>query len=208
MIKFSAMTPVRRARIACALGVVSVGIIGTGFFIASSVAASDLPLPVITSFGPAASSAAFTFTDSQPDVSFKCALDSAPFAACSSGVAYRGLSHGSHIFRVEAVSGARTSGSGDYTWQMGGTARPAAPRITSYPTDPSADTSPEFRLTDTSWPNVTFTCWLDSGKHTGCTGDTPTAEGKWQGENLTLGMHCFFAYATSKAGRTGPTTRY
>ena len=89
MIKFSAMMPVRRARIVGALAVVSAGIIGTGFFIASSVSASGLPLPVITSSGPAASSAAFAFTDSQADVSFKCALDSAPFAACASGIGYR-----------------------------------------------------------------------------------------------------------------------
>ena len=207
MIKFSAMTPVRRARIVCALAVVCVGIIGTGFFIAGSVAASGLPLPVITSSGPAASTAAFTFTDSQADVSFKCALDSAPFAACASGIGYRQLTQGSHTFRVEAVSGSTTSGVGDYTWWVGGKAEPAAPRLTSYPSDPSADASPKFTFTDSSWPNVSFTCWLDSGKHKNCTGNA-TVEGKRQFENVAAGMHCFSVYAASKAGRAGPTTRY
>lgn len=211
MIKFSAMMPVRRARIVGALAVVSAGIIGTGFFIASSVSASGLPLPVITSSGPAASSAAFAFTDSQADVSFKCALDSAPFAACASGIGYRQLTQGSHTFRVVAVSGSRTSGAGDYTWWVGGkagpAAGPAAPRLTSYPGDPSADASPTFTFTDSSWPNVGFTCWLDSGKHQDCTGNA-TVEGKRQFKNVAAGPHCFSVYASSKAGRAGPATRY
>jgi hypothetical protein len=207
MIKFSVMTPARRARIACALAVVCVGIIGTGFFIASSVAASGLPLPVITSSGPAA----FTFTDAQADVSFKCALDSGPFAACESGIGYRRLTQGIHTFRVVAVSGSRTSGVGDYTWWVGGkagpAAGPAAPRLTSYPSDPSADASPAFTFTDSSWPNVRFTCWLDSGKHQDCTGNA-TVEGKRQFKNVAAGMHCFSVYATSKSGRAGPAARY
>ena len=209
MIKFLAVTSTRRGRAVGALAVACIGVLTTGFILASSMSAAGLPLPVITGFAPAtaSSSAAFTFTDVRQDVTFKCSLDSAPFAACASGVGYRELTRGSHTFRVEAVSGSRTSGAGDYTWWVGGKAGPAAPRLTSYPSDPSADTNPTFKFTDSSWPNVSFTCWLDSAKHKDCTGNA-TVEGKWQFRNLTGGMHCFSVYAASKTGRAGPTTRY
>jgi hypothetical protein len=93
------------------------------------------------------------------------------------------------------------------------TVPPAGPVITSGPEDPSPDTSPEFQFTDTSWPDVRFTCWLDSGTHMACTGDADGdgnggVQGEWQFSNLALGPHCFNAYATDKAGNTGPTTTF
>jgi hypothetical protein len=93
------------------------------------------------------------------------------------------------------------------------TVPPPAPVITSHPGDPSPDTSPQFQFTDTSWPNVTFTCWLDSGAPMACTGDTDgdgnkDVQGEWQFSNLVLGTHCFNVYATDKAGNVGPTTKF
>jgi hypothetical protein len=92
------------------------------------------------------------------------------------------------------------------------TVPPAATVITSGPASPSSNSSPEFQFADTSWPGVTFTCWLDSGTHMACTGDTdrdgnPAVEGEWQFQNLAPGSHCFSVYATDEAGNAGPTTK-
>jgi adhesin/invasin len=88
---------------------------------------------------------------------------------------------------------------------------PPAPVIVEGPTNPSTDTSPEFEVTDAGYPNVTFSCYLDSSPVMNCTGDTdhdsdPSVQGEWQFENLTPGPHCFYVYATDEAANVGPTT--
>ena len=176
------------------------------------------PAPVIMTH-PAdptnATTASFTYTDSQSGVSFKCSLDSSSFSACpSAGQSYSGLSDGSHTFAVEAQYGSGPPSSpASYTWRVNAKVAPAAPVITSGPTNPSTDTSPEFIFTDTSWPDVMFTCWLDSGKHMNCTGDTDhdgnrSVEGEWQFNNLGQGAHCFSVYATNGEPHTSPTTEF
>jgi len=295
--RFQRLTAARRTGVAAALAVVIAGVFTTGHFVLAALAAPVVPAPMITS-SPAnpttSSSATFRFTDSQAHVTFMCSLDSASFAACASGIAYGGLAEGSHAFRVEAVSGSKTSNAASYSWAVvppapvivthpanpanTGTAfftyadsqsgvsfkcsldgssfsacpsagqsysglsngshtfaveaqngsgppsssasytwrvdaAPAAPVITSGPTNPSTDASPEFIITDTSWPDVRFTCWLDFGKHMDCTGDTDhdgnlNVEGEWQFSNLARGAHCFSVYATDGAGRQSPTTEF
>ena len=197
------------------LAVVPAGVLVSGLFVASSLAASSLPTPVITgspSNPTTSSSAMFTFTDSQSGLKFLCSLDSPSFASCASGVTYTALAQGSLTFRVEAVFGSKTSNAASYSWQVQ-TKGPAAPVITSGPTNPSTDTSPEFMFTDTNWPMVRFTCWLDAGSHMDCTGDTDrdgnrTVEGEWQFQNLALGQHCFNVYASDGVGHVGPTTAF
>ena len=63
-------------------------------------------------------SASFTYTNSQAGVTFECSLDGASFAACpSSGITYKGpLADGSHSFKVQAVSGKKTSSAASYSW--------------------------------------------------------------------------------------------
>ena len=297
MTRLSGMTPARRAGFVGVLAVILLGVFTSGYFVVAALAAPSMPAPVISSSptNPATSSSAtFRFTDSQARVTFMCSLDSASFAACVSGIAYSGLAEGSHTFRVEAVSGSKTSTAASYSWAVvppapvivthpanpanTGTASftytdsqsgvsfkcsldgssfsacpsagqsysglsngshtfaveaqkgngppsasasytwrvnagPAAPVITSGPTNPSTNTSPEFIFTDTSWPDVTFTCWLDSGKHMGCTGDTDhdgnrNVEGEWQFSSLAQGAHCFSVYATDGGRRQSPTTEF
>jgi len=83
--------------------------------------ATSVPAPTITS-KPAnptnQTSASFTYTDSQAGVTFECSLDGASFAACpSSGITYKGpLADGSHSFKVQAVSGKKTSSAASYSW--------------------------------------------------------------------------------------------
>lgn len=331
MTRLSGMTPLRRVGVAAVLA----GVLTTGYFVAGALAASGIPAPVITG-APAnpttSSSATFTFTDSQAGVAFECSLDAAAFATCASGIGYSGLAEASHTFKVEAVSGSKTSSATSYTWRVDTTAPaitvrfpaqggtysaagwssgcgqasagicgtaadpsgvssvavgiyqksskmywngsafsspslvfstaagttawdyaftppqdggytvyvratdglgnttpaahlatvsftydtvpPPAPAIVSGPSNPSTNTSPEFRFTDKEWPNVTFTCWLDSAAHMACTGDADgdgnnqDVQGEWQFRNLATGQHCFYVYATDKAGNAGPTTKF
>jgi chitodextrinase len=65
--------------------------------------------PVGTAASPSAS---FTFSASEAGARFDCALDAAPFAACSSPHTYSGLTAGEHTFLVRATD---TAGNSDPT---------------------------------------------------------------------------------------------
>jgi len=97
------------------------------------------------------------------------------------------------------------------------TVAPPAPVIVgggpSYDINPNDLTSPEFTVSDASYPNVTFTCKMDSGTPVACNGDTdndgdPQVQGEWQYTNMSPGPHCFYVWATDKAGNVSPTTSY
>ena len=92
----------------------------------------NVPAPTITSApaNPTSSTAAsFSFTDSQPGVSFQCSLDNAAFAACASPKAYT-VSAGTHTFQVRAVSGNQQSAATARTWTVDTTHR-RPPRSTA-----------------------------------------------------------------------------
>jgi hypothetical protein len=81
------------------------------------------PAPVITSqpHDPTSqTSATFTYTDSQPGVTFQCQLDSAAYEACPAGsVTYHGpLAEGKHTFRVRAAAGSKTSAGTTVSWTV------------------------------------------------------------------------------------------
>lgn len=64
------------------------------------------PDTVITSGPPALSSSrsvSFGFASEDPDASFRCALDDAPYTACSSPTQVSDLSPGTHTMRVRAI---------------------------------------------------------------------------------------------------------
>src|SRR5579862_5176755 len=159
MTRLSGMTPARRAGFVGVLAVILLGVFTSGYFVVGALAAPSLPAPVITSSPgnpTTSSSAAFRFTDSQARVTFLCSLDSASFAACASGIAYSGLAEGSHTFRVEAVSGSKTSTAASYSWAV----VPPAPVIVGHPANPANTGTASFTYTD-SQSGVSFKCSLD-----------------------------------------------
>ena len=90
------------------------------------------------------------------------------------------------------------------------TVPPAAPVITSKPSNPTKDTSPSFQFTDTTYPS-TFFCRLDSGAVTVCTNHPDhhgqsLERGSITYNHVSPGAHCFYVYAVDPAGNVGPTT--
>jgi hypothetical protein len=65
-------------------------------------------------------SAHFTYTAAQAGATFQCQLDGSGYAACpSSGITYAGpLAQGSHAFKVQAISGGKTSAAASYAWTI------------------------------------------------------------------------------------------
>ncbi len=73
--------------------------------------------PSLTSdFAPAS----FAFASSMAGATFECSLDSRGYSACSSPMVYKGLTEGSHTFRVKAILAARNvkSSPTSYTWAV------------------------------------------------------------------------------------------
>ena len=118
------------------------------------------PAPTIIS-GPAnpttATTAAFTFSDSQTGVSFQCSLDSAAYAVCTSGISYSSLATGSHTFAVEAVAGAgNDSTATTYTWTINAAALTAQTITFANPGAQTAGTPLTLTATATSGLAVSF----------------------------------------------------
>jgi hypothetical protein len=132
------------------------------------------PPPTITSSPSdptSATTATFTYADTQSGVGFQCQLDGAaafsPSPCAKSGVTYTGLAVGSHKFRVAAQSGnGPLSAPTTFTWSV--VSPPPTPTITAVrPFDPTADPEATFGFTDTQ-ANVTFECKLDGGPFVAC----------------------------------------
>jgi hypothetical protein len=213
MTKFSSMRRARLPRLIGVLVVIPACVFGTGYFVVSSLAAPASPAPTLTSHpaNPSSSSSStFAFTSSKTPTAFLCSLGLASFTTCTSPVTYTGLADGRHTFRVEARYGsgatATTGGPTSYSWQV----IPAAPAIVSGPSNPSADPSPKFTFSDANWPNINFSCGLDSLPHLGCTLRTALngVEGQAQFSNLARGNHCFYVLAVDLLGIQSLVTKF
>jgi hypothetical protein len=88
----------------------------------SSCTATPPPTPTITDMPPNPSNspdASFSFTDSDPTVSFLCQLDGDGYSPCTSPATYSELADGSHTFDVEAQSTTgQISAPASYTWTI------------------------------------------------------------------------------------------
>ena len=128
------------------------------------------PRTAITGQPPAwtnRTSAAFSFTSTKAESAFRCQLDGAPLADCTSPLDYTGLAAGSHTFTVAATDAAGNTDPAPprYTWTIDGT--PFGTTITSKPANPSKSTAATFSF-ESRKAGVTFRCQLDSGSYGTC----------------------------------------
>ena len=129
------------------------------------------PSPTIDS-GPSdpsnSTSASFTFSDSEPGVSFRCQLDGGGFSACSSPAGLQRAQPG----RAQLPGQGRAMVSATRALPQATAGRSTRwprrrPTIDSGPPDPSNSTSASFAFSD-SESGVSFRCQLDGGGFSAC----------------------------------------
>jgi len=147
------------------------------------------------------SGATFTFSDTDPTVTFYCRLDASGLPPCENPTSYAGLGDGSHTLRARAVDAVgNESDVSTYTWTID-TKPPPTPTIDSGPPNPSGSKSAHFVFSDTEG-GVSFSCKLDSGAFSPCASPKDYL-------NLGDGPHSFAVEAVDAAGnQSGPTFPY
>ncbi len=161
---------------------------------------TDPPAPAIDPPSPAQGATTndevdFHFSDSEPGVTFECALDGGAFTTCTSPKNYTALSEGSHTFEVKAVDAAgNESAVTSRTWNVDGDPETT---ITSTPSDPSNTANPSFSF-DSSDPGSTFECKLDAGSFASCTSPKSYT-------GLSAGSHTFEVRAIDPESNVDPT---
>ncbi len=172
------------------------GNLGSATHAWSVMVAPDTTAPVVTISGPPSSTpgttATFTFTADE-NAAFRCSLDSGEFANCASGVTYSGLSHGQHLFRVEATDAAQNQSVTGHAWTIVDSSAPVV-TITDGPASPTSSTTATFQFAANE--PVTFRCSLDSGAFATCASGVSYS-------GLAVGQHVFEVRATDGAGNVG-----
>jgi hypothetical protein len=144
----------------------------------------------------AATSASFSFSDSEAGVSFQCKLDASAYATCTSPTSYSGLVLGSHTFSVQAKDAAgNVSAAASYTWSV----VPPTPTITAKPSNPTNQTSATFSFSDTL-AGVTYVCALDTSTFSSCSSPQNYAG------PLAQGSHTFQVKAVSGGSQSTPAS--
>ena len=177
-------------------GWLTVGSFQTSFRVVTGV----LPDTTIIGAPPAAvasTTATFTFVSSKPGSTFRCSLDDAAFAACTSPVSYAGLAEGDHRFRVQAIDAWGPDASpAEWTWHVDLT--PPDTTIVSAP----ADKDREYDRADFTFVSneagASFECSLDVGAFVACA--SPVSYG-----SLPKGKHTFAVRARDAAGNLDAT---
>jgi hypothetical protein len=145
--------------------------------------------------------ATFAFSSDEPDSTFECSLDDAPFEVCTSPQEYTDLALGRHTFSVRAtdVAGNVDPEAASYVWTVEAPADTTAPdtTITDNPADPSDSGSASFGFTGsddrTAETALKFECRLDGGEWVPCSSPHSYA-------GLGVGPHAFEVRAIDEAG--------
>jgi parallel beta-helix repeat protein len=151
----------------------------------------------------ASTSASFSFVSDDSRATFRCSLDGAAFAACTSPTTYSGLAPRSHTFEVRAVDAAGNVDAtpASYTWTVLDTIAPET-TITGQPVATTTNTTAGFSFTgsdDVTGPaSLTYACSLDGAAFIACTSPTSYS-------NLTVGSHTFQVRATDAGGNVDAT---
>jgi arylsulfatase A-like enzyme len=157
--------------------------------------------PVLTSKPPSPSSADVTFawTSDAVGATFECSLDGAGSSACTSPVAYQGLTDGTHSFAVRTVDGTgATSGWAGMGWIVDATP-PSPPNLVGTPPQLSASADATFVFDGEA--GTTFTCSLDGSSFDPCT--SPALE-----QGLADGSHTFRVRAVDQVGNRSDATSF
>jgi hypothetical protein len=142
-------------------------------------------------------SASFSFSSNEPDATFACSLDGAPFAPCTSPFAVAGLGQGEHTFAVRAI---------DLAGHVDPTPATRTWTVDTIPPDVTISAGPANG--SASGPRVSFvfaasdgtlTCSLDGRPFTACA--SPAAF------SLPAGTHELRIRATDLAGNTETAVR-
>ena len=160
---------------------------------------SGLASPTLTGTPAAATTsrtASFAFTGPS-GATFKCGLDAAATAACTSPKIYSALPDGTHTFNVVSVKGTDVSAPTSFSWTVDNVA-PGQPTITSAPAALASSTSASFAFSGPE-AGLQYGCSLDGAAYATCT--SPKAY-----SGLSQGLHTFDVRATDAAGNTGAST--
>lgn len=132
----------------------------------------------------------FTFTG---EGEFRCSLNRPAYrqsAPCSSPREYSNLRDGQHVFRVWSQNGNNHSPSAARSFQVD-TKKPPAPSITSGPSGPTRNSSPQFTFTGSS--GLGFLCSFGGESFKRCSSPYRTG-------NLTDGSYSFRVRTVDRAG--------
>ena len=140
--------------------------------------------------------ALFTFGANEPDVTFECSLDGAPFTDCESPHAVS-VADGQHELQVRALDGSGTPDPtpASHTWRVD----TAAPNTTigDGPSASTQSTNATFTFS-AGEPGVTFECSLDGSPYSACSSPKVYT-------GLSVGNHELLIRATDAAGNVEPT---
>jgi arylsulfatase A-like enzyme len=137
----------------------------------------------------------FEFTSTEAGATFRCKLDGAAFAVCTSPYDIPGPLSGQHTLQVKSVDQANNSDATPdvRTWTIDSTP-PPVPSITQKPAAMSSSNAASFSFSDTEGA-VTFRCSLDGEPPAVCTSPKPYS-------SLADGLHTFAVTASDGAGNT------
>ena len=144
------------------------------------------------------SAATFTFSSPAADATgFECALDAAPFAACTSPLQLADLADGAHRLQVRARDGAgnRDPSPGVHDWRVD---RQPDTRIDQAPPAVTTDTAATLAFSSPDTDVARFECAFDGGAFAVCTSPHGLA-------GLALGAHTVLVRAVDASGSADPS---
>lgn len=164
---------------------------------------NTLPDTAITSSPPSLTNSrepSFSFTSSEGEARFECALDSFDYQPCTSPYLAAPLGDGFHAFRVRSRDPAGNVDSSPAVATFTVDTQAPAVAFTSTPGPYTNDTTPTvYFAADES--GSALQCRVDSGEFAGCSSPYTT-------RTLEPGSHSIDVRATDPAGNLGATTGY
>ncbi|MEO8701960.1 MAG: LamG domain-containing protein [Kofleriaceae bacterium] len=141
----------------------------------------------------------FTFTATERNVLFECALDGATFTGCESNDSLGPIGDGPHTFSVRARdrSGNADATPSSYSWSVD-TSTPDT-TLVSGPSGPTASADATFTfVSPDAGAGATFTCSIDSTAFVACTSPRTYV-------GLAAGAHTFAVRVRDAVGNMDPT---